>query len=414
MRMGIQCYDSLVIGGGNSGRKNIKNNILPLAKGMERCILSVVARENKTVQPTTQEALTMTALNYHFHHNFNSNGLDTHYTKISVELVEKNAMFCVIINKANGNETHQKFSGVNKRRFVGNNEDGYYNGFGALKADWDKLSKDDRNLFVKACNGLPTSFLKYVKENPEAFITTERDEIYKSLYNLRDDFYELLAGAEATTAEPVTTSTVTSGATTTITSGETTTVTVTSGAFKTAEPMTVVEPVSTTVPVPVSTTVPVPVANAWETIRLCEFSANKLSDIIGIINENGIDGEIDYDGSVYRTVKNGNSFSLQRKTATEPTEPTCAITEPTPKPQPKQKQRKKVSMAYLTDNANLTEFVNGCFYKFVEGKTIDGEQYAIVLNDKGEERKLLSKRVNIIDVFDAPPREEKETEKAMA
>lgn len=347
----------------------------------------------------------MTAINYHFNSSYNSNGLKALYTKIAVELTEKNGMFCVIINKANRNETHQKFTGINRRHFVGKNEVGYCNGFGALKSEWNRLSETDKYLFRKACYGLPQSFLKYLKSNGEAFTATERDDVFASIATLCNELDTLVATtttiAEITTAtaEPVATSTVTSGIPTTTTSG----------AVMTTPTETTVEPTGATAAVADNDnpdTWENDNPDTWETVRLHGMLTSDLNAIIDKVNNAGINGEITHEGNVYRVVGgDSKSFALQRKVAVKDTTPVTT---------PQSKLRKKVKMAYLTDNDSLTEFVNGCFYKFVRSETIDGEQYAIVLNDKGEERKLSSKRVNVIDTFDAPPNEEKEKEAAMA
>lgn len=63
--------------------------------------------------------------------------------------------------------------------------------------------------------------------------------------------------------------------------------------------------------------------------------------------------------------------------------------------------RKTVAMAQMVDNTNLTEFVNGCFYKIVEcGKN----GYVGLLTDKGEKRLVREGRVIIADVFAEPPK----------
>ena len=76
--------------------------------------------------------------------------------------------------------------------------------------------------------------------------------------------------------------------------------------------------------------------------------------------------------------------------------------QPKPVAPPKPKRRTK-RMALMMNNESLTEFVNGCYYKFVKDVSND---FVAILNDANEERTVSRSRVSLIDVYDQPPFEE--------
>lgn len=63
--------------------------------------------------------------------------------------------------------------------------------------------------------------------------------------------------------------------------------------------------------------------------------------------------------------------------------------------------RKTIQMAQMLDNKNLTEFVNGCFYRIVNNNTAN--QFIGIANDNGETRMVKRNRVNIVNIYAEPP-----------
>ena len=290
----------------------------------------------------------------YFHTNYTSSRCD-YYTKVSVEMQGK-GVFCVVCNKKDGSLMHQKYAwdtsySKNARRYIGLTREGLYIDLNMLASNWSKIGDKEKIELLSCVRGLPYAFTRFFRSNAGVLTKDEAREVE----NLCDNVVKTVVGfangnasAENATAD-----------------------------YK-AE---VVE-------------------EKWSQVGLETLTKNDLTAIITKIQENGNPAEgVEYNGKRYAVVNDNGMMMLKVRETVK----TVAKAEETAKAEPAKPtapSRKSVNMAFMVDNANLTEFVNGCFYKIV---ACPHSGYVGLLNDKGEERFVKSERVNIVSVFTEPP-----------
>ena len=302
----------------------------------------------------------------HFHTNYTSSGVGATYTKVSIE-IDGFGMFCVIRNKNTGVIQRQAYmpGKYTMRNYIGLSHKGYFDGVDSLKQAWSRMDDADKN-YIMGCvrYSLTSSFRQFSKKYKEisGMALPEENEVYTYLNNLRQALDEMSRYSFSTsTSSDSADSTAVVGATT---------------------------------------------AN-WDTVKINELSTKDLQNIIAMINDNGNPEEgIEYKGSRYCVMCDDDGRRIIRvirgNANCESVNGFANEKQPKPVAPPKPKRRTK-RMALMTNNDSLTEFVNGCYYKFVKDVSSD---FVTILNDANEERTVSRSRVSLIDVFDPPPFEE--------
>lgn len=320
----------------------------------------------------------------YFHTNYTSSNTD-YYTKVSVE-VGNIGLFCVVRNKHNGSLQHQRYiyaqKPCNYRWYRGNSQEGFYKGLENL--DWANISDEEkRNLYdcVKSLRYAKARFMSVANLSAE-------DSNYLNDYvkGLIMDFEYLFqngtlpAQSAISTATPTTTPTPTAETQSTPISAEYTQSNAT--------------PAETSTEIPAET-------DEWNAIDLSVLTRDDLRNIIEMIQANGNpDGGIAYNGKTYAIANENGNMILKVKNAVFTTVPAQATT-PTEIPAEKPIVRKTIQMAQMIDNKNLTEFVNGCFYRIVNNNT--SNQFIGIANDKGETRMVKRNRVSVLNIYAEPP-----------
>jgi hypothetical protein len=149
---------------------------------------------------------------------------------------------------------------------------------------------------------------------------------------------------------------------------------------------------------------------SWGTVKLDTLSSFDLQSILELINYKGNPEEgVEYKGNTYRVMNDDSGRMVLRTLRRDVTRESdngfhVNDNEKQPKPVvPPKPMRRTKRMAFMINNENLTEFVNGCYYKFVKELNAD---FITILNDASEERTVSRSRVSLLDVYDQPPFEE--------
>lgn len=302
----------------------------------------------------------------HFHTNYTSSGIGTAYTKVSVE-IDGFGMFCVIRNKKTGKIQRQAYvlGKYGKRNYIGLSSVGYFKGLDGLA--WQGMDDADKRGIVECVNSLPSSFKLFRKKC--TIILNVSSLVYDYLKSLRQRFY--LMNIDSFNSAP------SDGA------GNATTV----GATREST------------------------SKEWVEVSIVSLSSNDLPSILKMISEGKNPEEgVEYKGDRYRLTCDDGKWILRKLrmdstceggnglTANDRKQQKIAVIPAPPKP-----KRNTKRMAFMMNNENLTEFVNGCYYQFVKEC---GGGYIKILNDANEERTVSKSRVSIIDVYDQPPLEE--------
>lgn len=309
----------------------------------------------------------------HFHTNYTSNGVGSTHTKVSIE-IDGFGMFCVIRNKNTGTIQRQSYmpGRYNTKNYIGLSCNGYFNGVDSLKQAWSGIDDGDKNSIVDCVNNhLVSGFRRFVKKYNEMSNTTPN--VAPLNVNEVCDYLRALIRQMNGNA-PI----IPDGADSTTTVG----------------------------------TVSEFTSMNWGEVKLASLSSNDLQSIMEMINDkNNPEEGVEYNGNTYRVMNDdsgrmvlrmlhGNDAFMSGKD--------CHVNdnEKQPKPvatTPQKPMRRTKRMAFMTNNENLTEFVNGCYYKFVKELNAD---FITILNDANEERTVSRSRVSLLDVYDQPPFEE--------
>ena len=302
----------------------------------------------------------------HFHKNYTSSGIGTAYTKVSVE-IDGFGMFCVIRNKKTGKIQRQAYATgkYGTRNYIGLSRVGYFKGVDGLA--WQGMDDADKRGIVECVNALPSSFKMFSKKYNG--ISNLSLRVLDYLKSLRQQFY--LMNIDSTTGVPSddAENTVTVGATSESTS------------------------------------------NKWVEVSIASLSSNDLPSILKMISEGKNPEEgVEYKGDRYRLICEDGKWILRKLRMDSTCEGGNGLTangrrqqKPVVIPAPPKPKRNTKRMAFMVNNGNLTEFVNGCYYQFVKEC---GGGYIKILNDANEERTVSKSRVSLIDVYDQPPLEE--------
>ena len=307
----------------------------------------------------------------HFHTNYTSSGVGATYTKVSVE-IDGFGMFCVIRNKNTGRIQRQAYLLLEygTRNYIGLSHKGYFNGVDSLKQAWAGLNDADKSNILDCVNNLDSGFRRFVRKYKEISGTTPPDE------NEVHSYLNMLIFVMNGDSTVIPTSHNDAENTTTVgTSSEST-------------------------------------SRNWVEAKISELSSNDLQSIMQMIyeKENPEEG-VEYKGDRYRLMYDDNGKMIIRMLKKDSTcEGGNGLTANGRKqqnlvviPAPPKPKRNTKRMAFMVNNENLTEFVNGCYYQFVK-ECVGG--YIKILNDANEERTVSKSRVSLLDVYDQPPFEE--------
>lgn len=302
----------------------------------------------------------------HFHTNYTSSGIGTAYTKVSVE-IDGFGMFCVIRNKKTGKIQRQAYATgkYGKRNYIGLSSVGYFKGLDGLA--WQGMDDADKRGIVECVNSLPSSFKMFIKKYNG--ISNLSLRVYDYLKSLRQQFCLMNIDSFSSAPSDGAGNAVAVGATSESTSKK------------------------------------------WVEVSIASLSSNDLPSILKMISEGKNPEEgVEYKGDRYRLICDDGKWILRKLrmdstceggnglTANDRKQQKIAVIPAPPKP-----KRNKKRMAFMMNNENLTEFVNGCYYQFVKEC---GGGYIKILNDANEERTVSKSRVSLIDVYDQPPLEE--------
>ena len=302
----------------------------------------------------------------HFHKNYTSSGIGTAYTKVSVE-IDGFGMFCVIRNKKTGKIQRQAYATgkYGTRNYIGLSRVGYFKGVDGLA--WQGMDDADKRGIVECVNSLPSSFKMFSKKYNG--ISNLSLRVLDYLKSLRQQFY--LMNIDSTTGAP------SDGAENATTVGATREST----------------------------------SKKWVEVSIASLSSNDLPSILKMISEGKNPEEgVEYNGDRYRLICEDGKWILRKLRMDSTCEGGNGLTANGRKkqkivaiPAPPKPNRNTKRMAFMVNNENLTEFVNGCYYQFVKEC---GGGYIKILNDANEERTVSKSRVSLIDVYDQPPLEE--------
>lgn len=302
----------------------------------------------------------------HFHTNYTSSGIGSAYTKVSVE-IDGFGMFCVIRNKKTGKIQRQAyvFGKYGKRNYIGLSSVGYFKGLDGLA--WQGMDDADKRGIVECVNSLPSSFKLFRKKC--TIILNVSSLVNDYLKSLRQRFYLMNIDSFSSAPSDGAGNAVTVGATRESTSKK------------------------------------------WVEVSIASLSSNDLPSILKMISEGKNPEEgVEYKGDRYRLICDDGKWILRKLRMDSTCEGGNGLTANGRKqqkiaviPAPPKPKRNKKRMAFMMNNENLTEFVNGCYYQFVKEC---GGGYIKILNDANEERTVSKSRVSIIDVYDQPPLED--------
>ena len=302
----------------------------------------------------------------HFHKNYTSSGIGTAYTKVSVE-IDGFGMFCVIRNKKTGKIQRQAYATgkYGTRNYIGLSRVGYFKGVDGLA--WQGMDDADKRGIVECVNFLPYSFKLFSRKYNG--ISNLSLRVLDYLKSLRQQFY--LMNTDSFSSAP---SDGAENATTVGATGEST-------------------------------------SKKWVEVSIASLSSNDLPSILKMISEeNDPEEGVEYKGDRYRLICDDGKWVLRKLRKDSTCEGGNGLTangrrqqRPVAIPAPPKPKRNTKRMAFMVNNENLTEFVNGCYYQFVKEC---GGGYIKILNDANEERTVSKSRVSIIDVYDQPPLEE--------
>lgn len=306
------------------------------------------------------------SITVHFHTNYTSSGIGTAYTKVSVE-IDGIGMFCVIRNKKTGKIQRQAYATgrYGTRNYIGLSRVGYFKGVDGLA--WQGMDDADKRGIVECVNFLPYSFKMFKKKCTT--ISNVSSFVNDYLKSLRQRFY--LMNIDSFSSAPC------DGAGNAVTVGATSEST----------------------------------SKKWVEVSIASLSSNDLRSIMQMIyeKENPEEG-VEYKGNRYRVICDGGRWVLRKLRKDSTCEGGNGLTangrrqqKPVAIPAPPKPKRNTKRMAFMVNNENLTEFVNGCYYQFVKEC---GGGYIKILNDANEERTVSKSRVSLIDVYDQPPLEE--------
>ena len=312
----------------------------------------------------------------HFHTNYTSSGVGPTYTKVSIE-VDGFGMFCVIRNKNTGRVQKQTYmSGdYGTRNYIGLSKNGYFNGVDSLKQAWPGMADDDRRSILDCVNSyLASCLIRFGKKCKEKPMETPFD-VSEAYANLRKLLQELFEMNDSSSSVP-----------TGHDDAESNAMDCTDRGFASMN---------------------------WVEAKISSLSSNDLKSIMQMIydKENPEEG-VEYNGNAYRVMNDDSGRMVLRvlqKDATcegdsgftanddeRQSKPVATTIPPKPK-------RTTKRMAFMMNNENLTEFVNGCYYRLVRELN---DSYITILNDANEERTVSRSRVSLLDVYDQPPFEE--------
>ena len=302
----------------------------------------------------------------HFHKNYTSSGIGTAYTKVSVE-IDGFGMFCVIRNKKTGKIQRQAYATgkYGTRNYIGLSRVGYFKGVDGLA--WQGMDDADKRGIVECVNALPSSFRRFSKKYNG--ISNLSLRVLDYLKSLRQRF--CLMNNDSFSSAP---SDDEGNATTVGATGEST-------------------------------------SKKWVEVSIASLSSNDLPNILKMISEeNDPEEGVEYKGDRYRLICDGGKWVLRKLRMDSTCEGGNGLTANGRRqqkivaiPAPPKPKRNTKRMAFMVNNENLTEFVNGCYYQFVKEC---GGGYIKILNDANEERTVSKSRVSLIDVYDQPPLEE--------
>ena len=302
----------------------------------------------------------------HFHKNYTSSGIGTAYTKVSVE-IDGFGMFCVIRNKKTGKIQRQAYATgkYSTRNYIGLSRVGYFKGVDGLA--WQGMDDADKRGIVECVNALPSSFKMFSKKYNG--ISNLSLRVLDYLKSLRQQFYLMNIDSFSSAQSDDAGNATTVGAT-----GEST-------------------------------------SKKWVEVSIASLSSNDLPSILKMISEGKNPEEgVEYKGDRYRLICDDGKWILRKLRVDSTCEGGNGLTANGRKqqkiaviPAPPKPKRNTKRMAFMMNNENLTEFVNGCYYQFVKEC---GGGYIKILNDANEERTVSKSRVSIIDVYDQPPLEE--------
>ena len=153
------------------------------------------------------------------------------------------------------------------------------------------------------------------------------------------------------------------------------------------------------------------ISKKWVEVSIASLSSNDLPNILKMISEeNDPEEGVEYKGDRYRLICDDGKWILRKLRMDSTCEGGNGLTangrkqqKPVAIPAPPKPKRNTKRMAFMMNNENLTEFVNGCYYQFVKEC---GGGYIKILNDANEERTVSKSRVSLVDVYDQPPLEE--------
>lgn len=302
--------------------------------------------------------------NDYFHANYTSNGIGS-YIKISIEIIGK-GMFTVIMNKATKAVQCQKYlpSQIEGRLYCGMKQDCFMRGLSGVKAKWNMLPRESQDLLLECANCLSKSFRKFEAGSGVLFTSEEQNEVFRHIRAIRGFILDLHDGKNPEVPEKTNT----------------------------------LEKKSVN-------------TDEWTDVQISTLSAQDLSKIIEKVSEEGNpEFGVEYNGRKYKIVKDEhNGMTLKAKSEVTYTDiyhdEHATVCDKSIKVVPKEEYappRKKTKKVQMRDNSNLTEFINGCYYKLV--REVD-TNFIKILNDKGEERTISRERLAIVEVYDEPPRQ---------
>ena len=293
---------------------------------------------------------------HYYHTNYKSIGSSTDcYTKVSIEIPGRGA-FCTIVNHETGGVQCQCYVYSKRPRkssyFYGKGTIGMFKDLDSLVESWGSLSEIQAKSMETCIMYLKKAVRKYIDED-ESLYGIEEADAKNHVDKLVETFTEKISALKNGDVEASNSGT----------------------------------------------------EMKWEVIDTYSLSREDMGRLVKEINDNGNpeDGT-PFNGKLYSIQSDMNGVARVMVLKSAPvTSQNVFIQE---KPVAPVRIRKRVQKAMMIDCGDLTEFINGCYYKIVSNAHMDGMDFVNIQNDNGESRCILKNRVKIVDVFDEAPLEE--------
>ena len=314
---------------------------------------------------------------FYFNYKYTTNRLSTLY-KVSVSVKSNNGnnnvngLFCVVANPSTKQSQCQRYAAIDKKNYVGAYEDGMIYGLSSLIQKWNDgtLSDTDKEMLKLCVSNLEQSCEKWFKiYDVNNAIYSEKSYLMSKIEEVKNTVLGLDGGTNGGTdggTNGISTPTWERISLADIPSDEVNVILKEYNAEKATNPNPIIN-------------------HKGQTYRVANKNASD-----GLILERLTNGIAGGDNEVEGEIK----FDEEKKPTKKPT-----------------KVRKKITVAQMIDASNLTEFLTGCYY-LISNTTPHSSNHIVLLTNDGEERTLRKGRVKMVNVYDEPPVDETEEEKA--